>query len=565
MLNISYIIIGFLSIAFTSSSQIGNGECPDLCWCNRTEIYCENQFITNIPKNVPVNTTHLYLSGNFISAVKKSDFSNLTQLTVLGLSSNQISEIENEAFKWLYSLKVLILSDNPLAKIREETFKYLDGLEILGLSRVNDKKPLLIDDHAFKNLNNLTELKLDNNRLASITRYTFHGLYSLQRLDLAFNDLHVIDSEAFSDFQNSYVYLDGNGNMLCCCVTMEAFQTQGVSVTGLCKDGMSFFNVMTSQIKCNNKSEVCKTPINTTNQFFNYEIVTSLKATKTSKTTAPGNTRLVSSFEKNMSVTVQLTTLPYMLSSVKENLPKRQVTGKGFDILHINSNYSHNEISILEIAATQKLKYLSNFSNYLETINTIKVTLSKGNLPATHFSKLLTPGQKSMDSNGFSKYEKVDKNSRSNSNPIIKPSTVVTINSALVKQYETVHKKSNHSQLLTSYVKAETPIGLNKQTRSFKRRSEISMAVFTTISNLRNKICFSKCKSSTCIASMVICGPNSSGNSHSEPTKTWLIICLIIVGSTLIASLIFFYLCCKAKGKSFKPWKVERKNNMQRY
>ena len=562
MLNISYIIIGFLSIAFKSCSQIGNAECPELCWCNRTEIYCENQFITNIPKNIPVNTTHLYLSGNFISVVKASDFSNLTQLTVLGLSSNQISEIENEAFKSLYGLKVLILSDNPLSKIREETFKYLDELEILGLSRVNDKKPLLIYDHAFKNLNNLTELKLDNNRLTCITRYTFQGLYSLQCLDLTFNDLHVIDSEAFSDFQNSYVYLDGNGNMFCCCATMEAFQTQGVSVTGLCKDGMSFSNVMTSQIKCNNESGVCKTPINTTNQFFNYEIITSSKATTTSRTTTPSNTRLVSSFKKNMSLAVQSTTLPYILSSVKESLPKGRVTGKGFDILHINTNYSHNEISISETVTTQKLKDLFGFSNYLETINTIKVTLSTGNLPAAHFSKLLTPAQNSEDSSGFSKYEKVDKNSRSNSGPIIKPSTVATINSVLVKQYETVLKKSNHFKLETSYVEGGTPTGLNKETYSFERSSEISMAVFTTISNLRNKICSSKCKNSSCIASMAICGPSSNGNSHSKQTKTWLIISLIIVGSTLLTSLIFFYLCCKAKGKSFKLWKVERKNNI---
>ena len=561
MLNISYIIIGFLSIAFTSCSQIGNAECPDMCWCNRTEVYCENQFITNIPQNIPVNTTHLYLSGNFISVVKKSDFTNLTKLTVLGLSSNQISEIENEAFKSLYSLKVLILSDNPLSKIREETFKYLDELEILGLSRVSDKKPLLIYDHAFKNLNNLTELKLDNNRLTCITRYTFQGLYSLQRLDLTFNDLHVIDSEAFSDLRNSHVYLDGNGNMFCCCVTMEAFQTQSVSVIGLCKNGMRFSNVMTSKIKCNNESEACKTPINTTNQFFNYEIVTSSKVNTTSKTATQSNTRLVSSFEKNMSVAVQSTTLPYMVFSVKENLPKGQVTRKGFDILHINNNYSHNEISVSEIATTQKLRDLSDFSNYLETINIIKITFSTGNLPAAHFSKL----SNSMDSSGFSKYEKVDKNSRSHSDPIIKPSTMVTINSVLFKQFETIHKKSNHSKLETSYVREETPVGINKQTKSFERSSEISMAVFSTLSNIRNKICSSKCKNSTCIASMAVCGPSSSGNSHSKQTKTWLIISLLILGSTLLTSLIFFYLCCKPKGKSFKPWKVERKNNMQRY
>ena len=75
--------------------------------------------LTDVPDDIPDNTTRVQLSFNHIQTVRRRAFSHLSLCFQLNLRENLINEIERKAFYGLKSLKTLDLSYNRL-KVKQE-------------------------------------------------------------------------------------------------------------------------------------------------------------------------------------------------------------------------------------------------------------------------------------------------------------------------------------------------------------------------------------------------------------------------------------------------------------
>lgn len=135
--------------------------CPPNCTCSGTIVRCIKQNLKYFPKDIPMDTTDLYLDFNNISVIPK-DISRLTKLTQLDLSNNQLVTLPHYAFANLSHLSTLILSYNPLQCLSETSFSGLTQLRILSL---HENKLSTIPYGTFKDLHSITHLVLGGNPL----------------------------------------------------------------------------------------------------------------------------------------------------------------------------------------------------------------------------------------------------------------------------------------------------------------------------------------------------------------------------------------------------------------
>ncbi|XP_067937916.1 slit homolog 2 protein-like isoform X2 [Watersipora subatra] len=102
--------------------------CPRGCTCRETEVRCSGLGLSQIPANIPPETTELDLSNNRLQHIASHQFSNLTRLTTLILSYNDIKCMQEDSFSNLKQLKRLNLYSNDLSTIPFNSFKDLDSL-----------------------------------------------------------------------------------------------------------------------------------------------------------------------------------------------------------------------------------------------------------------------------------------------------------------------------------------------------------------------------------------------------------------------------------------------------
>ena len=178
----------------------------------------------------------LNLDGNMLQRLPQNIFHNLTSLESLFLDNNQLSELDTDLF-WhsslLYQLK---LHYNLLQNVSPNIFYNLTNLEILDLSH---NKLSLLSDEMFQDLLNLLYLKLSWNHLTemfkglghlgyygsvTLTSRLFHGLKSLQGLELDNNNLVKLPTGILSKLNNLKTF-SGNSNQL---QTIEAEAFQGL-------------------------------------------------------------------------------------------------------------------------------------------------------------------------------------------------------------------------------------------------------------------------------------------------------------------------------------------------
>jgi len=169
----------------------------------------------------------LALHGNDLSAVPTALLSTATMLTTLDLSRNQISSLPADVFAGLVNLDVVDLSNNGLGgggidvaafrttqnvdgRLRTLTMKScrLSDRDMEALSQLHTVADLILSYNSIANLpanlfnrmRSLRQLRLDNNRLQTITRSTFSSASTtLEVLDLAHNPLSSVPEDAFLD------------------------------------------------------------------------------------------------------------------------------------------------------------------------------------------------------------------------------------------------------------------------------------------------------------------------------------------------------------------------------
>ncbi|KAK1173445.1 leucine-rich repeat-containing protein 3B-like [Huso huso] len=103
--------------------------CPKGCLCSHAgglNVSCSNANLKEIPKDLPPDTSLLYLDSNQITSIPNEIFKDLHQLKVLNLSKNIIGFVDERAFKGVAgTLQTLDLSDNQIKTVHKNAFSNL--------------------------------------------------------------------------------------------------------------------------------------------------------------------------------------------------------------------------------------------------------------------------------------------------------------------------------------------------------------------------------------------------------------------------------------------------------
>lgn len=157
---------------------------------------------------LPLYNLHtLNLAENRLNTIGPQLFNGLYVLSKLTLNNNLVVSIDSRAFQNCSALKELDLSSNALEEVPDaiQELTFLKTLD-LGENQISEFR-----NGSFKNLNQLTGLRLIDNNIGNITRGMLWDLPSLQVLNLAKNKIQNIERGSFErNTQIEAIRLDEN-------------------------------------------------------------------------------------------------------------------------------------------------------------------------------------------------------------------------------------------------------------------------------------------------------------------------------------------------------------------
>ncbi|XP_072286465.1 leucine-rich repeat and fibronectin type III domain-containing protein 1-like protein isoform X1 [Pyxicephalus adspersus] len=235
----SCIMKGFCLWIFTLTLGVTTAQlCPKRCLCQNLApslaILCAKTGLLFVPSVIDRRTVELRLTDNFITVIRRKDFTNMTRLLHLTLSRNTISHITpytfadlrglralhldnnrilsmgDEQLKGLMNLRHLILSNNQLSNISPNSFQdFVGTLEDLDLSYNNLAQ---VPWQTIAKLTNVNSLSLDHNLIDYVPGGVFTNLHKLARLDMTSNKLKTIPPDPL--FLRIPVYAKSKGSPL---------------------------------------------------------------------------------------------------------------------------------------------------------------------------------------------------------------------------------------------------------------------------------------------------------------------------------------------------------------
>ncbi|CAH0384104.1 unnamed protein product [Bemisia tabaci] len=137
----------------------------------------------------------LNLSSNRLTRINSKTFKDLLFLQILDLHNNSIGFIENDSFLPLYNLHTLNLSNNRLHHV---TSNLLNGLFVLTKLNLNNNLITTVDEIAFRNCSDLKELDLSSNAISELPT-ALTDLSFLKSLDLGENQISEIKPNSFKN------------------------------------------------------------------------------------------------------------------------------------------------------------------------------------------------------------------------------------------------------------------------------------------------------------------------------------------------------------------------------
>lgn len=227
-------IFSLLVLAVSASGQL----CPKRCMCQNLSpslaILCAKTGLLFVPTVIDRRTVELRLTENFITAVRRRDFANMTSLLHLTLSRNTISQIMPYTFADLKRLRALHLDSNRLSVVTDDHFRGLTNLRhlILANNQLHNISPHAFDDFlgtledldlSYNNLvdipwetigrlTNVNTLNMDHNLIEHVPLGIFSNLHKLARLDMTSNKLKKIPPDPL--FLRIPVYAKSKGSPL---------------------------------------------------------------------------------------------------------------------------------------------------------------------------------------------------------------------------------------------------------------------------------------------------------------------------------------------------------------
>ncbi|XP_021466698.2 SLIT and NTRK-like protein 3 [Oncorhynchus mykiss] len=186
--------------------------CPLGCTCNLhisdlgLTVNCKESGFNNVSQLMPrpLNGRKLYLSGNLIQRIYKSDFWNFSSLDLLHLGNNRISFIQEGAFSSLPTLRSLYLNGNNLQRLSPHMFLGLLNLRYLYFEY---NEIGVVEAGVFSPMPSLQLLFLNANLLRSLPVGVFQGI-SLSRLNLRNNHFLSLPVEGVLEHLTGLVQVD---------------------------------------------------------------------------------------------------------------------------------------------------------------------------------------------------------------------------------------------------------------------------------------------------------------------------------------------------------------------
>lgn len=178
---------------------------PPKCFCDKalTSVNCEGLHLYDIPSGLPNTTEKLYLRHNYIAKIESFSFGWLPNLQEIYLQNNKIIRLQQYAFHGNHTphVKLIRLDNNVITALDKWSFYNLTSLGTLYMSNnyIN-----VIDKEAFYGCTSLIFLALDSNKLAKIPQLgTLLGLQSLYiQANVITNGTFPVEYSNLTQFKN---------------------------------------------------------------------------------------------------------------------------------------------------------------------------------------------------------------------------------------------------------------------------------------------------------------------------------------------------------------------------
>lgn len=163
----------------------------------------------NNDRSTKISLIRLDLSYNNLNHLKNDTFLRFHKLQVLDLSYNRISSLEHRSLDGLFKLEILNLRSNQLIQVPASQLRgtvsptyfsfpfYSRPTRMMKRLDLGFNNIKVIDPEAFEPLDALLTLKLDSCSIETIHEQAFKGLGSLVFLDLDRNSLKEVPSASF--------------------------------------------------------------------------------------------------------------------------------------------------------------------------------------------------------------------------------------------------------------------------------------------------------------------------------------------------------------------------------
>lgn len=208
---------------------------------------------TSVPLSCSLDVQSLDVSNNQISVLSSYGFSSLKRLRVLNLSSNAISMVADKALHGLRSLETLDLSGNRIVALPTEMFhdaanslKELrlqnNSISVLSPGLLTGMGHLIAFDLSrnvltsqwmnaatFSGLIRLVLFNLSHNRIGRLEPGLFKDLYTVQILNLQFNEIETIPADTFSPMSNLHTLILSHNRL----TYLDAYSLNGLFALSL--------------------------------------------------------------------------------------------------------------------------------------------------------------------------------------------------------------------------------------------------------------------------------------------------------------------------------------------
>ncbi|KAF1766321.1 hypothetical protein GCK72_006278 [Caenorhabditis remanei] len=150
------------------------------------------------------------LASNSVEKIHRKLLQDATELTSIDISHNGIIDVDSDAFAECRKLSHVKLSHNYIRNLWKGTFQYQEKLHTLDIS-FND---ILFLHQGTFGKNNILQLHVNNNKLSRIPLEALSStMSSLHLLDLAFNNIKIVDSSQLTSFGNLSVLSFANNKV----------------------------------------------------------------------------------------------------------------------------------------------------------------------------------------------------------------------------------------------------------------------------------------------------------------------------------------------------------------